>query len=67
MIKIRRTYNNDCLKCQAVEKEMVSIGAFVMCKNCAITEFDPITSDIPRGTTRIPKYHKWLKIYKEKK
>ena len=61
MIKCRIKENITCLKCDALEKEMVLIGAFVMCKKCWKEEFD--TEEI---NTESKLYKdKYLKWYKE--
>jgi len=57
---VRVWYNTECLKCQTVEKEMISVGSLVMCGKCFEEEFnthDPVKEERE-------KYLKWLKIYK---
>ncbi len=56
MTKPKVLHNSDCIKCNIVEKEMVIIGAVVMCKNCYTTEFE---SDDPVKEER-DNYLYWL-------
>ena len=54
--------NYECIKDNKVEKEMVEVGCFAMCKKCFKEEFK---TDDPVG--KEPKqYKKWLEVYKEK-
>ena len=56
--------NASCLKCTIVEKEMVKIGPFVMCKKCFTFEFkndSPI--DPESNTKRTRKYKEWRDEY----
>ena len=55
-------HNIDCLKCNALELEMVKIGTLVMCNKCTEEEFktdDPVQKEYG-------KYKKWLEVHKEK-
>jgi hypothetical protein len=73
MAQVKSYRNASCLKCDKVEKEMVSIGPMIFCKKCSDEEFkDVITAEM--GTfikqplcywvdPQNPKYSKWLKEY----
>ncbi len=63
-IKCRIVNNDGCLMCNVVEKKMVSIGAFIMCRDCFNAEFD--VDEIPIPSPLYNKYKEWLKKYKEK-
>ena len=64
-IKCLMSFNNPCLKCDAVFKEMVSIGAFIMCPSCFKEEFG--VNEIEIGSKlHEDTYKKWLKIYQNK-
>jgi len=52
-------FNAKCVKCDMVEEEMVTIGCFMMCKQCADETFK--TDDPPRQERE--QYVKWLSIY----
>lgn len=56
------SYNSDCLKCGAVEKEMVRAGALHFCLSCYREEFQ--TRD-PAKEER-EEYLDWLKVYRQK-
>ena len=45
-IKCRIVYNESCLKCKRVEKEMIRIGAYYMCQSCFENEFNVDEIDI---------------------
>lgn len=64
MIKLTVWYNTKCLSCGKIEKEMVKIGAFVMCKDCAISEFGKKFKPINRSSQRGSRYDDWLRISK---
>jgi len=57
--------NSTCIKCEALEEEMIHIGAFIMCKKCWKEEFfaiEKFTTDSDLYKT----YKKWLDVYYEK-
>lgn len=64
-IKCRIINNASCVKCDAVEREMVRVGAFIMCEACHKTEFNvdviPVDSTLYTET-----YSKFLDIYQNK-
>ena len=60
MIKCKIKTNTTCLKCNALEKEMVLVGAFILCKKCWKEEFDKEEID-----TKSKLYNKYLKWYKK--
>lgn len=55
-------HNADCVKCNAMHKEMVRVGAVIFCDKCVAEEFkseNPVTEERER-------YLLWLNIaYKE--
>lgn len=53
--------NASCIRCEAVNKEMIKIGAFIMCPVCVVEEFESALDIDTQGEV----YQKWLKIYKE--
>ena len=64
MIKCRIKENITCLKCDALEKEMVLIGAFVMCKKCWKEEFGTEEIDTESKLYK-DKYLKWYKEHEK--
>ena len=58
------SFNNPCLKCDSVNKEMVSVGAFIMCEGCFKEEFG--INEIEVGSELHEVYKKWLKVYQNK-
>ncbi len=62
MSKMMVHHNAACLKCGALEAEMVRTGCLIFCKKCIEEEFT--TDDPPRQERE--KYRKWLKVYQEK-
>lgn len=66
-MKIRciRMYNNSCLKCDCIQKEMVQIGAFVFCNGCWAQEFKQV-ENFDKNSIHGKIYSHWYKIYKEK-
>ena len=64
-IKCWIVHNNKCIKCDAVEEEMVQVGvSFTMCNSCWKEEFGEEKFDrlSPKGET----FSKWVKISKQK-
>lgn len=62
-IQMTHFSNSNCLRCGKIKKEMIKIGAFVLCNECSFDLFEncsPIDPKSPRGEI----YYKWLKIYK---
>lgn len=61
--------NSPCLKCDAINKEMIKVGAFVLCNDCFKVEFvdtGEYTED--KGWKIDPKsetYQAWLASYKK--
>jgi len=51
--------NVSCIKCHTVEKNMVRVGAFVMCAECSVVEFQSLN---PQSEER-EKYKYWLDKY----
>jgi hypothetical protein len=65
MIKCRIKENTPCLKCGAIEKEMILIGAFVMCKECWKKEFLGLEEFGTGSELYVKKYLKWYKKYEK--
>jgi len=62
-VKYVKTYTNaECLDCKKIEKDMIRVGAFILCYDCAIALF-------PMGAydTNSEIYKRRLKIYSEQK
>jgi len=53
--------NVECLKCGAIERDMIRVGCLYFCPICATDEF---TTDNPVDDER-EVYLKWLNKYKE--
>ena len=53
-------YNNNCLRCKKVDREMISVGAIIFCKRCYPMLFN---SENPVTEER-KKYRAWLEISK---
>jgi transcription elongation factor Elf1 len=57
---ISRTHiNSSCIKCNSIEKLMIRVGAFVMCRICYLNEFGESYEFSRKSRT----YKKWLDIY----
>jgi hypothetical protein len=65
-ISVRIHYNSECINCKTVKKEMVLIGAFVMCHNCWNQEFGGIETIDETNFILKEKYKYWLKCHKNK-
>jgi hypothetical protein len=52
-------HNASCIKCDALHKEMIRVGAIIFCEKCIKEEFK---SDDPVRLER-EKYLKWLHIW----
>ena len=63
-IKCTVSHNNDCICCNKVELEMVSVGAYIMCNECFAKEFS--SNIIMKNSSDYENYKKWLKIYQTK-
>ena len=63
-IKCLKSFNNDCVSCNKVEQEMVSIGAFIMCQDCFAKEFGVTKIEI--DTPLHLNYKKWLAIHQNR-
>jgi hypothetical protein len=61
-IPIRAYFNASCCKCDAVEQEMVAVGAIILCIGCMESTF---TTDNPVTKER-EKYLSLLNLQKEK-
>lgn len=64
MIKCRIKENTHCLKCGALEKEMILIGAFAMCKKCWKEEFFGV-EEFSTDSEMYSNYLKWYKKYEK--
>ena len=60
-IRAAIVYNLKCVKCGAVEEEMVRVGAFAMCQKDWEEEF--ATNSIIPESKLGKKYYKWLDIH----
>ncbi len=65
MIKVRIHTNNTCLCCNKLEKEMYLIGAFIMCREHWISEFNGVENITEDNIKLKDKYAKWVNVYKE--
>jgi len=54
-------FNNSCVKCKKVEKEMILVGYFLMCKECYIEEFN--VNEIKIDTEEHKLYKKWMDVF----
>ncbi len=57
----KRFVNASCVKCDAINKEMIRIGAVIFCEDCAANEFssdDPVIDERDKYTDWL---HKWWK------
>jgi len=60
-----RTVNNaDCISCEVLEKQMVRVGAFIMCRKCWEREFG--VDLIPMEGPLREKYLVFLKKYQNR-
>jgi len=63
MLAGKAAYNNDCINCGDVHKEMIVIGVVYFCKQCAVNGFG--VKNLENGFTRESEagiLHKtWLK------
>ena len=61
--------NTQCLKCDALEKEMIKVGPFVLCNSCFEVEFVETSEYTEEKKWEIdPKckaYKDWLATYKK--
>lgn len=65
-VRIIAIENSSCLSCDKIEKDMVKIGAFVMCPHCKQVEFGDVREiDDPTSELYNKVYLKWLKKYKQ--
>lgn len=51
-------HNAECIKCEALEKEMIRVGAVIFCRKCVSEEFN---SDDPVRQER-ERYLHWLRL-----
>ena len=61
-VSISNYLNADCVKCGGVYKNMIRVGAFVMCSTCFKEEFgttDPVRQERDN-------YLKWLDVWEKK-
>ena len=58
--------NMSCLKCDVVSREMIKIGAFVMCEECCAEVFGSDCSHIDTISDLYKTYREWLKKYQKK-
>jgi hypothetical protein len=75
MAQVKAYANASCLKCGAVEKEMVSIGPMIFCPACSDQEFGKITKAEMGQFLKEPlcywvdphssTYSKWLNKYSQ--
>lgn len=61
-IECRIINNSVCLDCGVVHKEMVKVGAFVLCNGCWEREFN--VDEIPKDGELREKYNTYLKKYR---
>ena len=64
-MKVKRLFahrNAECVKCEVILRDMVRIGAIIMCPSCFEEEF---STDDPVREER-PKYFHWLHKWVEK-
>lgn len=66
MIQCKIQHNIPCLKCGALNKEMVRVGGtIIMCKKCYKEEFHGII-EIDAESKIGKKYYKWLKVQRKR-
>jgi hypothetical protein len=58
-VKTAIAYNNECLKCGAVDKEMIYVGCLYFCCTCFNNEFGP-------ARDQDAAYEKWLETHKKR-
>jgi len=64
MPRCTEIYNSSCLRCSALNKKMVRIGAFIFCYNCWLHIFGGL-NQIEPDSKYYGFYCSWLKQYKK--
>lgn len=65
MIIVTQHTNSECLACGKVEKNMVKIGAFVMCEEHWKSEFKEVGMFGTNSEMYKEKYLHWMKKYQD--